>query len=239
MNTTIDDFLGGKVRLMQEKNGYRATSDSVLVAAAVQTKPNESVLDVGCGSGIILYCLNARVTNLALTGIEIQDDLHKLIKSNNQLNNCNINIIHADISSKNSSIHGLQFHHVVTNPPYYTEDFKRRHPQTATAYHQTVSLNDWLKFCLKHIRAKGTLTIIHRIEALPEILEILNKSALGAIEVIPIYSKEDMPAKRVIIRGTMGSKKPFTLRTGLIMHTVDDKRTQSAENILRLGMPID
>ncbi len=238
MSTTIDDFLGGKVRLIQGKDGYRATSDSVLAAAAVLAKSDQTVLDVGCGSGIILYCLNTRVANLKLTGIEVQPDLCALAGENKKLNPCEIDIINEDILAAKSTLHGVQFHHVVTNPPYYTEDFKRQHPQTATAYHQSVTLDKWLKFCVKHVRPKGTLTIIHRIEALPEIIQILNSTALGAIEVIPIYSKAGEPAKRVIVRGLLGSKNPFTLHTGLIMHTADNQRTEIAEKILRHGEAI-
>ncbi len=238
MKTTIDDFLGGKVRLIQTTEGYRATSDSVLAAAAVQALPHQSILDVGCGSGIILYCLNTRVPDLKLTGIEIQPDLFELAKKNSYINQCDIEFICENILANKSTLHGIQFHHVVTNPPYYTEDFKRHNPQTATAYHQAVTLDKWLKFCIKHIRAKGTLTIIHRIEALPEILEILNNSSLGTIEVIPIFSKEGQSAKRVIVRGVQGSKKPFRLHPGLIMHTADNNRTQIAENILRYGNAI-
>ncbi len=238
MQTTIDDFLGGKVRLIQDKNGYRATSDAILVAAAVRAKSGESVLDVGCGTGIILYCLNARIGNLKLTGVEIQSDLYQYALQNSELNQCSVELFCESIFEKSAQLHGKQFHHVVTNPPYYTEEFIRQHPQTATAYHQTVDLTQWISVCLKHIRAKGTLTLIHRIEALPEILSVLEKSPLGAIEVLPIYSKQGQPAKRVIVRGVLGSKKPFILQEGLIMHSPDNQRTEIAEKIMRFGTGI-
>lgn len=238
MTQSINDFLGGKVKIWQDKEGYRATSDSVLVAAAVHAKAGESVLDVGCGTGIILYCINARIPNLDLTGVEIQPDLYALAVKNAPLNACKPHFICESIDCERSSLHGLQFNHVVTNPPYYTEDFVRCHPQTAVAYHQIIDIEKWIRFCLKHLRSKGSFTMIHRAEALPLILKILQTSALGALEVIPIYSKEGESAKRVIIRGILGSKQPFQLHPGLVMHTETGQRSLTAESILRLGEKI-
>lgn len=239
MNTTIDNFLDGKVKLIQDKNGYRATSDAVLLASAVRAKSGDTVLDVGTGTGIILYCLNARIPSLKLTGIEMQRELYTYACQNSVLNQCHPEFICEDITVSPSGIHGRQFHHVVTNPPFYTENLLRENKQTAQAYHQVVDLSFWIRYCLKHVRAKGTFTLIHRTEALPEILSILNKTALGAIEVIPIFSKEGKPCKRVIIRGIMGSKKPFELHSGLIIHQKDNTRTEIAEKIMRNGTQLE
>lgn len=239
MEITLNDFLGGKIRLLQYKNGYRITSDTVLLAAAVQAKKNETVLDVGTGTGGVLFCLHARIPELNSTGIEIQTDLYQLALKNQEINQYKIHFINEDIFSEKSTLHGIQFHHVVTNPPFYTEDLIRNHPQTATAYHQTFDLSRWLRFCLKHLRAKGSFTLIHRTEALPEILAILNKTALGGIEVIPIQAKVGSSSKRVIVRGIMGSKKPFVLRPPLVMHTETNERTELAEKIMREGYPIE
>ena len=41
MKYTVDDFLGGKFKLKQ--GDYRATSDAVLLAAAVPAKGNQTV----------------------------------------------------------------------------------------------------------------------------------------------------------------------------------------------------
>ena len=38
MKVSIDNFLGGKVKLKQSIDGYRATSDSVLLASAIMAK---------------------------------------------------------------------------------------------------------------------------------------------------------------------------------------------------------
>ena len=235
---TIDDFLGGQVRLIQESEGLRATSDSVLLAASVLARGGETVLDVGMGNGVIPLCLNVRIPNLNFVGIECQSDLCDLAFENARENHCALRIIHTDLSVRPSPIHGQQYHHVVTNPPFYDETFGRHCQQIKTAYQQQIPLYDWLSFCLRHIRAKGSLTLIHRSEALPEIIAALS-GRLGGLEIFPILSKSDEPAKRIIVRGYMNSKAPLKLYPPLVMHTSDNQRTMVAEAILRQGRGLD
>ena len=234
---TRDDFLGGRVRLWQDETGLRATSDSVLVAAAVPAKSGDFVLDVGTGNGVIALCLNARVQGLNLTGLDCQADLLALAEKNAKENGCDFQGVLADLNNRPSPLHGRQFHHVVTNPPFYDESNRRKNKQVAKAYHQETDLAVWLGFCLRHVRAKGTLTVIHRPEALPEILKTLSQK-LGGIEVIPVLSRAGDPAKRVIVRGWMNSRKSLSILPPIVMHTASGKRTRAAEHILRDGAGI-
>ena len=229
---TTDDFLNGKVKLRQSVKGLRATSDAVLVAAAVKAKENDSVLDVGAGNGVIGLCIGARVP-VQVTALEIQENLVQLIQENAALNDRKITVIRTDLFQRTDPLKGKQFHHVVTNPPFYdTTGRARSNMEQAKAYVANFNLDKWLIYCLKHIRAKGTFTMIHRPEMLSEILMILGQK-LGAIEIIPIYSKAGQPAKRVIIRGTLGSNKQTTLCQGIVLHTQTDKPTSSATLVLR------
>jgi len=231
---TTDDFLNGKVKLRQSVRGVRATSDAVLVAAAVQAKTNDAVLDVGAGNGIIGLCIGARVP-IQLTALEIQENLVQLIQENAALNDRKITVIRTDLFNINDPLKGKTFHHVVTNPPFYDATGKERsNKEQATAYMAHFNLNDWLAYCLKHLRPKGTFTLIHRPEKLGQILMILEQK-LGAIEVIPIYSKSRQTAKRVVVRGTLGSNKPTVICAGITLHTQSDKPTLSATKLLRQG----
>jgi len=240
MTVTIDNFLGGKVKLAQSKEGYRATSDSVLLSSAVLAKEGESVLDVGTGNGVVLFCLAERVPNLDMIGVDVQSDLLELALQNNELNQQNIRFILGDISEKSSDIHGKQFHHVVTNPPFYRDGKGRLNEQQRIAFHEMISIEKWIRFCVKHIRAGGTFTMIHQMEALPEILSAIQKTSLGAVEVIPLVKDLNTPAKRIIIRAKLGSKKPFILRNPFVLHQSDGQSyTEKAEGILRFGYALD
>lgn len=240
MTITIDDFLGGKVKLAQSKDGYRSTSDSVLLASAVSAKSGEHVLDVGTGNGVVLFCLAARVSGLKMTGLDVQSDLLDLALKNNEINNQAIRFVLDDISKKETLIHGEQFHHVVTNPPFYRDGRGRMNEQQRIAFHETISIEKWIRFCAKHIRAGGTFTLIHQMDALPEILTAIQKTSLGAVEVFPLVKDLNTPAKRIIVRAKLGSKKPFVLHNPFVLHQEDGQSyTQKAEGILRFGKSLN
>lgn len=234
---TLDSFLGGKVLLNQSQKGLRATSDSVLLAAAVDIKKNETLLDVGAGNGIVGLCVNAR-KNCFIFALEYQKKLIKIIQQNAQQNKANIKVIEHDLFALKDVIKGQLFQHVVTNPPFYSNTGKgRQNDEQRLAYLAEFNLKKWLDYCLKHLKSGGTFTMIHRPEMLGEILSVLDKK-LGAIEIFPIQTKLNQPATRIIIRGILGSKAPLKIHPPLIMHNPDGSRSELAENILRKGQTI-
>lgn len=234
---TIDEFLGGKVLLKQSQKGLRATSDAVLLAAAVPVKSKETLLDIGAGNGVIGLCVNAR-KNCFITALECQKKLVDIILQNAQLNHTKIEVVEHNLFLMKDPIKGRLFQNVVTNPPFYDNTGKgRKSDEQRLAYQAKFDLKKWLDYCLKHLKSGGSFTMIHRPEMLGKILSVLEPK-LGAIEIFPIQTKQNQPATRVIIRGVLGSKTPLKLYPPLVMHNLDGSRSQTAENILRKGESI-
>ena len=80
--TSTDEFLGGRLSIVQPRRGHRAGSDAVLLAAAVPACAGERALDVGAGAGVAGLCLLARVPDVTVTAVEIDRGLCGLAEEN-------------------------------------------------------------------------------------------------------------------------------------------------------------
>lgn len=240
-NISHDQFLGGKVKAFQPRQGYRAAIDPVLLAAATQVKPNQKVLDVGAGVGVASLCLAQRDPNCQICGIEIQSDLVKLADQNVILNGHQdrVQIIEGDLKFPPEFLKNKKFDAVMTNPPYYEADKTRvsPHAQKAAAHVESVELKDWLDFCVRALKPKGTLTLIHTAERMDEILSLL-RPKMGDIVVFPLWPTQGKPARRIIIRARKDIKSGTQFSQGLTLHTPQGQFTPEAEEILRLGKPL-
>lgn len=234
-----DTLLGGRVRLLQPGGGgYRAAIDPVLLAAAVPARDGEAVLDVGVGTGAALLCLMARCPGVAATGLELAPEHAALAERSLALNGWRGRIVTGDLRARPAPVEGNAFDHVLTNPPYHGPGTRPPDDHRAGAHMEEVPLADWLGFCLRMLRPKGVLTLIHRADRLDGILAALAGKA-GAVEVIPLWPKAGQAAKRVIVRARKGARTPAVLHPGLVLHGSDGAFTAEAQAILRDGAALD
>lgn len=235
---TTDDFLGGKIKLRQPVKGYRATSDAVLLAAAADPQPGQKILDAGAGTAAVGLCLAARCPDVTVDGIEIQPEMAGLAEENIRLNNLShrVHVALADIRAK--KIDGLptgSFDWVVSNPPFILEDQPSPDKIRDVAHRESdCPLNEWITHCLRYVAARGYFALINRADRLPEIMSVLY-GRLGALKIIPVWTKEGEPAKRVIIIGRKGVRSAAVLTPGIILMHADGTRSKIAEEIMRQG----
>lgn len=213
---TNDAFLGGKLHLLQPKNGYRAGVDSVLLAATVEAEPGDRVLDLGCGVGAAALCLGARVPGLKLTGVELQEDYAALARKNGGED---FEVVTADISALPLDVRQCQFDHVLANPPYYNRAASRAATDAGreTALGEMTPLAIWVKTAAKRLAPKGYAHFIHRVERLPDILGAI-QGRLGSVEVLPICPRQGRAAELVIVRARKNGRGIFKLHAPLVLH---------------------
>ncbi len=239
---TADDFLGGRITVLQPRKGHRSGSDAVWLQAAVPAKKGDQVLDAGAGVGVAGLCLLARVPGTRVTGVEIDAELCDLAQSNAARNDlaARFKAIEADLSAQAKSLDakGLvaeSYHHVMANPPYHAEGSVRTAPERAAAHvMKQDGLDAWLRFLVRMTAAKGTLTLIHLPERLPHLLSMLEGSC-GGISVFPLFPAEGAAASRIIVQAKKGSRAPLRLLPGLVLHGPDGAYTRQAEAVLREG----
>jgi tRNA1(Val) A37 N6-methylase TrmN6 len=242
--TTTDEFLGGRIEIVQPRRGHRAGSDAVFLAAAVPLWEGERVLDAGAGVGVAGLCLLARLPHIEVTAVEIDPELCALAEKNaarNDFGEC-FTAVNADLTSpgKVLSAAGLRresYDHVIANPPFYAEGDVRSAPdrgRAAAHVMQRESLADWIRFLAAMAASDAQLTLIHRPERLGELLQLL-ESRFGAVVVFPLFPKRGEPAVRIIVQGKKGSRAGPSLLPGLVLHEEDGRYSDAAEAVLRKG----
>jgi tRNA1(Val) A37 N6-methylase TrmN6 len=234
-----DTVLGGRVRLYQPKDGYRAAIDAVFLAAAVPAQSGEMVLDVGGGVGTSSLCLAARVTGLRIFSLELQSELADLARRNIEANGAvgRVECLRGNLQTPPPRLAPGSFHHVMTNPPYGEAGAGTASPlpgKEAANREGAVDLGAWMRFAVTMLRPKGTLVVVYRCDRLDDLLAAL-AGKVGEIVVLPLWPKSGRPAKRVLLRARKGVNSPLCLLPGLVLHEEDGRYTPAAEAILRDG----
>ncbi len=241
---TKNKFLGNKLEILQFSHGYRGNNDSVLVAASVAAERGQKVLELGCGNGLALCCLLYRISGIEVFGIEIDKKVAELCRRNIALNNFKANIFNSDVATNVKELKSISFDHVFMNPPFFKKNsvIQSQAPSSRLAKVETLALSEWISVAKKKCKPKGKVTIIQRVERLPEIIKYLN-GHFGQITVQPLSSFKDTSPKTVIIQAKKSSRAAFKLLAPKIVHKID-KDTGSViyenefEEILRSGYPL-
>lgn len=227
---TRDLLLGGRVTIWQPRKGFRAGVDAVLLAAAVPAKPGQSVLELGCGVGTASLCLSARVPDLQLVGVELQQDYAELARRNAAEAGGALEIATCDLQSLPPDLRARSFDHVLANPPYY----KRADGVASVDGGRDIALAGetplmaWVEVATRRLKPGGCLTMIQQADRLPDLLGALD-ARLGATEVLPLAPREGRPAHLVILRAIKGRRTPFRLNAPLILHQ-GDRHLSDAED---------
>lgn len=242
IDTTNDAFLGGKVIACQPKKGFRSGIDAVLLAAAVPARSGDTVLELGCGVGVASLCLDARVTGLTLTGVEMQTSYAELAQQNATSNQALMTVVCADLRDLPADLRQVQFTRVMMNPPYY--DRARGHAAHNAgrdiALAGDTPLADWLDVGIKRLAPNGTLTIIQHITRLPEVLNVVS-ARLGSVVLRPIAATQDTEPGLFVLQAKHSGRAPFILSKNWIMHGADaakgdvESYTPTTKTILRDG----
>lgn len=222
-----DAFLGGKLQMLQPEKGYRAGIDAVLLAASIPAAPGDQVFEAGIGTGIAAACLARRLPEVQVTGIEIAARYAMIAEENARRNGLEgrIRVLKGDLTE--SMRHDdadwpapASFAHAYANPPFFEETSVQAPADALRAQAHLLkpgALDAWIKVMAGLVRPRGTVSVIHPASSLPRLLAAM-EPRLGNLTVLPMRSRREDAASRVIVRGTRGSKAPMRLLPGLVLH---------------------
>jgi tRNA1(Val) A37 N6-methylase TrmN6 len=239
---TDDAVLGGRLRLKQKRSGHRVGHDAILLAAATGAQAGDRAVDLGAGVGAAGLAVAMRVSDVAVTLVEIDPELAEIAAENIARNglDARANAVTLDItaSAEAFAAAGLDSgsaDHVLMNPPFNSPDKlnvspdpDRRSAHVALA----ASLTDWIAVATRLLHSAGTLTMIWRADGLAHVLATLDPE-FGGIVVLPVHGRAGEPAIRILARATKGSRAPLVLLPGLVLNDRSGRPTPEAEAVLR------
>lgn len=221
------------MKLFQLKDGYRYNSDSLFLWDFARKncsfKASQSLLDVGCGCGI-LGLLLARDFNCALSCIDIQPQNCQLAQINAEANDIKASIICADFfkdwesgnsvgnskensvgnSAGNFRIPSITFERIICNPPFY--DFggenKNAHKNTSRNA-SSFDISAFASKCSKLLAPKGELVLCYDARLVDRLLQALLEAGLKPIKLAFLHSKPSKSANVVLVVAKKGAKSPL------------------------------
>jgi len=182
-NERIEDLECKGLKIIQNKNLYTFTSDSVILANFLKIKHNERAVEIGTGCGVISILATAKNNVKKITAFEIDKQMADLAKRNVELNNLQekIQIIEDNVQSCNKYIKKGEIGVVFSNPPYMKEivDNEKLNKTREFARHDNLlKINDLCKSVNQMLRFGGRFYVVYSAERSGELIAELIKNNL-------------------------------------------------------------
>lgn len=206
---TDDTLFAGRLSCRQHRDGYRFSVDAILLAHFFIPRPAETVLDLGCGCGVILLLLAYRWPSLKLTGLELQPQLAALARRNVADNHLagRITIVEGDLRSCGNLFKPGQFQRVVCNPPFYRHEGARLNldPERRLARHEVAAdLGEVVAAVGRLLHKGGRVDLVYPAERLAPLLAALRGAGLEPKRLQVVHSYPGGPGKLVLVEGLKG-----------------------------------
>lgn len=213
---TEDTLFDGRLKCLQHSRGYRFSVDAVLLGNFIQPRRGDTVLDLGCGCGIVSLILAYRWPEISLTGLEIQPDLAALARKNAGLNKWQdrISIIEGDLKEIRKHVGVGSFDWVISNPPYRKPGTGRINPgaeQAVARHEQAADLESVTRAANWAVRKGGRVCFIYPATRGAAVIAELRNTGLEPKRLLPIFSYPGNGASLLIIEAVKQGGEELTV----------------------------
>jgi tRNA1Val (adenine37-N6)-methyltransferase len=201
---TTDSILNGALTLVQPRNGYRFSIDSILLGRFVRVRKRDRVLELGAGCGVISVMIAALWLPREVVAVEIQPDLAAIAKRNAALNQLDsIRVISADLRARR--IEGLapaSFDVIVANPPYRALGSGRRSPnpgRRVAREERAATLADFVAAAKRFAANGAKVAFVFDASRSAELLRCLAAHSLEPKRIRFVHPRVDAPAATILV----------------------------------------
>jgi len=229
-------FLEGSIIVYQPKKGFRFSIDSILLAHFLNLKPQDLVLEVGAGSGIISLIALKRFPKAKIFALELESIFIECLKRNileNKLQE-KLFIIKGDI--KTSLFKSGIFDVIFSNPPYFKSKSGRKSPyeiENIARRDVEFELDEFLKKVSFLLKNKGKFYLVFTALRLAELIYLLKKNKLEPKFLRLVYSYPGSEAKLVLLLAVKNAKEEIRIFSPLYIYdSPKGNYTKEVKNML-------
>ena len=212
-NERIDDLQrklpdGRDLKIIQNPDWFCFGIDAVLLSGFAEVKKNDSVMDIGTGTGIIPLLLAAKTEASHIDALEIQTEVAKMAQRSVSMNGLEdkINIINQSLVGYKTD---CQYNVVTCNPPYKTADTGLVNPEDKlkiSRHEVCCTLSDVVKTASRILKPMGRFYMIHRPERLVDIMFEMRMAKLEPKGIRYVHSDTEKPPVMVLVEGRKCAK---------------------------------
>ena len=231
-NEQFDDLQLDGLKIIQSKDGYKFSTDSVLLANFGKAKASDKYLDLCSGSGVvaILFSWKNKIKDSYL--IELQPQLADRAKRSIDRNELNIKVINDDLKNSLDYFENESLDVITVNPPYNIPDKDMKETEFSIATHELkISLYDVILVSSKLLKFGGKFYMVNRADRLAEIFYNLKKCKLEPKRLQIIYPKAQRQPNLVLIEAKKGAKEGLNILSPLILTNDDGTETDELKKI--------
>jgi len=186
----------------QDRCAMKVGTDGVLLGAwtSLNTHPF-SILDMGAGTGVISLMLAQRSNAQQIDAIEIDENAYEQCTENFENSSWNDRLFcyHASVQEFAQEIED-QYDVIVSNPPFYTEDYKSQNTQRDLARFADALPFEHLAICASHLLNKeGLFSIILPFREEERFTRIAEKSGLFPLRICHVKGTPTSDIKRSLL----------------------------------------
>ncbi len=235
---TVDEILGGRLRMIQKKRGYRFSLDALLLAHFAALQEGDDLIDLGTGGGIIALVLAKRVRCGRVLGIDIQAELVAIAKRNVVLNGLagQIEIRRGDVRRPEFLCEPQSFSAAVFNPPYRRLRSGRMNPDSekAVARHEIAgTVEDFLAAAVYALRPEGRVYAIYPATRMVQLLARMRDFRIEPKRLRLVHSRPGGSGTFVLVEGVKEGREGLKVLMPLFIHEEQGGYTSEMTEIFR------
>lgn len=215
-NETLEDLLIDGLKIIQNINLYRFSSDAVLLSKFASYKKGDTVADFCAGSGIVgmhFYALNKGVNRV--DGYEIQRELADTFMRSIEYNGLEdkifcYNMPIQEIGKEKNGEYSL----ILCNPPYKKRNSGGTNPEghIAICRHEiAVTLDEIISVSAKKLKHGGRLAMCQRVERLTDMLEAMRRNKIEPYKLQFVTSGDEQKPYLFLVEGVKGVCRQLTV----------------------------